>query len=196
MGFLHLKLTYDGTTWSCAEVTTLERLGFGAYQFQVIGPIDRFDPNLVLGLFNYPPPDVGPDGTNEIDIEIARWGAAANPNGNYTVWPAQPGKPPASKSFEFSLNGDYTTQRFHWTPQTITFQSLHGHTNGDAGQYAHWTYQPETAAQSIPQDPLPVHLNLWLFQGNAPTDGQEVEIIITQFTFIPLKRLYLPVILK
>jgi len=32
---------------------------------------------------------------------------------------------------------------------------------------------------------MPVYINLWLFQGKAPSDKKEVEIIIHQFTFTP-----------
>jgi len=90
-GYLHLKLTKQGDRWYCAEVLTKDRLGFGRYQFWVVGRLDRLDPNVVLGLFNYPTPDVGPDGTNEIDIEFAQWGKPEAPIGNYTVWPAREG---------------------------------------------------------------------------------------------------------
>jgi hypothetical protein len=45
-------------------------MGFGRYQFWIEGRVDRLDPNVVLGLLNYPTPDVGPDATNEIDIDI------------------------------------------------------------------------------------------------------------------------------
>jgi hypothetical protein len=31
-----------------------------------------------------------------------------------------------------------------------------------------------------------VRLNLWLFDGAAPTDNQEIEIIIKSFNFLPL----------
>src|SRR5690242_14250466 len=67
-GQLHLKIEHRDGRWQCAEVTTRERLGYGRYQFQVIGAIDKLDRNVVLGLFNYPTPDVGGDTTNEIDI--------------------------------------------------------------------------------------------------------------------------------
>jgi hypothetical protein len=67
-GRLHLKITRRGGVWCCAEVWTQKSFGFGHYQFQVTGLLDRLDPNVVLGLFNYPPESVGPDGTNEIDI--------------------------------------------------------------------------------------------------------------------------------
>ena len=68
------------------EVLTKDRSGFGRYQFWVVGRVDRLDPNVVFGLFNYPTPDIGPDGTNEIDIEFAKWGKPEAPMGNYTVW--------------------------------------------------------------------------------------------------------------
>jgi hypothetical protein len=79
---LHLKISLRDGKWSCAEVTMRRRLGFGQYQFQATGRLDRFDDNVVLGLFNYPTGDVGPDGTHEIDVEFARWGDAKNPMGN------------------------------------------------------------------------------------------------------------------
>jgi|ERR1044071_2662413 hypothetical protein len=69
---LHLKISNRDGKWSCAEVTMRRRLGFGRYQFQITGCLDLLDDNVVLGLFNYPTRDVGPDGTNEIDIEFAR----------------------------------------------------------------------------------------------------------------------------
>jgi len=65
-GYLHLKLTKQGERWYCAEVLTKDRLGFGRYQFWVVGRVDRLDPNVVLGLFNYPTPDVGPDSSGPV----------------------------------------------------------------------------------------------------------------------------------
>ena len=31
-----------------------------------------------------------------------------------------------------------------------------------------------------------IHLNLWLINGNPPTDNNEVEVIIKSFNFVPL----------
>lgn len=182
-GDLHLRITHDADGWHCAEVTLAQSLGFGRYQFEIVGPIDRLDPNVVLGLFNYPPEEVGPDGTNEIDIEFAHWGDPANPIGNYTVWPAQTELEPTGYSFLVALNGTYTTQRFTWASTSIRFQSLHGHRVDDKNEFASWDFQPADFAAHIPQQPLPVHINLWLFQGQPPIDSQEVELIIHSFTF-------------
>jgi hypothetical protein len=184
-GDLHLKLKEMGKSWSCAEIESVRRLGFGAYQFWVVGAIDRLDPNVVLGLFNYPTPDLGPDGTNELDVEIARWGDPAAPNLNFTAWPARAGLPPAGKSYFFSLDGTYTTHRFTWSGRGIRFQSLNGHRNDDQSPIAAWSFVPPKPARRVPQHPEPVHLNLWLHNGLPPTDGKEVEIVIRSFTYKP-----------
>ena len=55
---LHLKISQRDGKWSCAEVTMRKRLGFGRYQFQVTGRIDRFDDNVVLGLFTITRPEM------------------------------------------------------------------------------------------------------------------------------------------
>jgi hypothetical protein len=105
-GGLHLKIAQHVGKWSCAEVTMRNKLELGRYEFQIKGAIDRLDDNVVLGLFNYPTSDVGPDATHEIDIEFARWGQAGNPIGNYTVWPVEKGLKQQSKSFAFTLEND------------------------------------------------------------------------------------------
>jgi hypothetical protein len=166
-------------------VETVRSFGFGAYQFQIIGRIDQLDPNVVLGLFDYPPPSGGPDGTNEIDIEFSRWGRPeANP-GNYGVYPARPGTGDATHTFPIALTGDYTTHRFTRGPKRVSFQSLHGHLEGSRQEFASWLYQPADSARFIPRQATPVHLNLWLFKGKPPADGKEVEIVARRFTFTP-----------
>ena len=186
---LHLKISRSGkgpkTEWQCAELSTTQSLGFGTYEFQIIGPIDQFDRQIVLGLFDYPTPEVGPDGTNEIDIEFAHWGHADTPIGNYTIYPASGKRGPGdSHTFSFTLKGDYTTHRFARTADKVSLQSLHGHRNDNANEIADWVYAP-LDKRLIPQAPLPVHINLWLFQGKAPSDGKEVLITIKKFTFTP-----------
>ena len=101
-GYLHMKLTQRNGEWYCSEVYLPQALGFGLYQFSVIGRVDTLDPNVVLGLFNYPTPDIGPDGTNEIDIEFAHWGDPSSPIDNYTVFPAEVGINPTTRTFRSS----------------------------------------------------------------------------------------------
>jgi hypothetical protein len=184
-GYLHLALTNRGGQWYCSEVSMADRLGFGHYQFWLVGRIDRLDPNVVFGLFSYPTPDVGPDGTHEIDIEFSMWGRQQAPIGNYTVWPAKRGLTPAHKTFPVELNGDYTTQRFIRSAASVMFESLRGHRDDEAGQFATWLYQPADPASYVGDQPLPVQINLWLFRGQPPQNGQEVELIVRSFKFTP-----------
>src|SRR5512133_1750547 len=184
-GYLHLRLTHRDGKWYCAEVYTQERLGFGRYEFWLAGPVDKLDRNVVLGLFNYPTSDVGPDGTHEIDIEFARWGNPTAPIGNYTVWPATNNVKRESKSFAFTLDRDSSRHCLTWSPTNIFFQSNAGVEDKNR-QLAGWRFQPINAPPHISQNPMPVHLNLWCFKGQPPSDGQPVEIIVRAFLFSPL----------
>ncbi len=150
------------------------------------GRLDQFDRNTVLGLFNYPTSDVGKDGTNEIDIEFARWGDALAPVGNFTVWQASGARPPDNHAvFGLAGSGDLTTHQFLWQSKQISFRSFRGETDDKTKEISHWEYTPDET-RLIPQQPLPIHLNLWLFRGQPPTDNKEVEIVIRAFTFSPV----------
>jgi hypothetical protein len=74
-GWLHLNLTKNASgpgesELRCVELSTKQRLGFGRYQFQVIGRVDKLDQNVVLGLFKYPTADAGKDGTRDCTHRI------------------------------------------------------------------------------------------------------------------------------
>ena len=184
-GYLHLKISRNNNTWSAAELFTTDRLGFGTYQWQVDGPIDTFDKNVVLGLFPYgPAAGIGADGTNEIDIEYSRWGQANGPNGDWTNYPAS-GSTIGEMSYTFSLGGaTLSTSRFTWTTTSITdflFAGLQP-IDGTAGLIKTWTYAPSNPSVNIPQQALPLGMNLWCFS-TPPSDGNPVEIVIRDFNF-------------
>jgi hypothetical protein len=179
-GWLHLKISKNTTTgkWNCAEIYSNQSFGYGTYQWQVDGAIGSLDKNIVLGLFNYS----GNDGFDEMDIEFARWGNSAWPNLNYTVWPAQTGFSDWNYTKDFTLTGGtYTTHRFTRSASSVVFKSLNGFYNDDTNLFA--TATCSSAAWSISTLNMPVHMNLWLFNGNAPSDGKEIEIVIHNFKY-------------
>jgi hypothetical protein len=185
-GFLHLKISRNNNVWSAAELFTTDRLGFGTYQWQVDGPIDTLDKNVVLGLFPYgPAAGIGADGTNEIDIEYSRWGQANGPNGDWTNYPAS-GSTIGELSYTFSLGGaTLSTSRFIWSTTSITdflFSGLQP-IDGTAGLIKSWAYAPQNPAVNIPQQALPLGMNLWCFN-TPPSDGNPVEIVIRDFSFV------------
>jgi len=186
-GYLHLKIVNNGGTWTAAELFTADKLGFGTYQWQVDGPIDVFDKNVVLGLYPYgPAAGIGADGTNEIDIEYSRWGNANGVNGDWTDYPAS-GKTIGEKSYSFSLNGGTaSTSRFIWNGTSIQSFLMSGYApvGSTAGLINSWLYAPTNPSVNIPQQALPLGINLWCF-GAPPSDGKNVEVVIRDFTFVP-----------
>ena len=184
-GRLHLRIVKtQGNQWTCAEVFLAARYGFGRYEFRLLGRPDQLDDNVVLGLFNYTVPEVGPDGTNEIDIEFATWGGAQAEHGNDTVWPAIAGPGPVTNAFDASLESDQSLHRFDWGSGSVVFDSYNGWSADVASRIHQFAYAPASPLPLVPQQPIPVHMNLWLFQGKAPTDGQDVEIVVTDFRFL------------
>ena len=207
-GYLHLKIANRDGVWSSTEIqlgTNLDRLGFGTYQTHMIGRPDQLDPNVVFGFYTYPPHDVGADATNEIDIEFSKWGNQFAPIGNYTVWPAVNGANRSWSGSDLVLQGDLSTHRFTWQSDKVTFQSLNGHValDDNTGEVARWVFDPRNPPAvtdnrliqwycsshdpltCVSQNPQYFLINLWQVGGRAPTDNKEVEIILTDFTFVP-----------
>jgi hypothetical protein len=186
-GFLHLRIAKIAGRWRCAELFTQDRLGLGTYQWQVDGRLDRLDAQVVLGLFPYgPAAGLGPDGTNEIDVEYSRWGRAAGPNGDWAVYPAS-GSTVGRHAYAFALSGAATTSRFTWTGSGIRFALLGGlqPVGTTVPPIAAWAYAPAKPRVTVPQRALPVGMNLWLVDGQAPVDGRSVSVVIRSFTMVP-----------
>jgi hypothetical protein len=183
---LHLKLSHSPITggWTCAELYTNVKFGFGTFRWFVEGAIDKFDTNVVLGLFTYG----GVDGTNEIDIEVAKWGLTdpAASNLFYTVYPRTLGAAkPVSSGTRLSLQGTYTTHQFVWSAENVSSQIQGGFIDQSNTENLIFSYStPNTFTSAMPYINAPLHMNLWAFQGKPPTNGQEVEIIIHHFEYI------------
>ena len=186
-GYLHLRISNGTAGWTASELFTTDRLGFGTYQWQVDGPIDSYDKNVVLGLFPYgPAAGIGADSTNEIDIEYSRWGQANGPNGDWTDYPAS-GTTIGELSYTFTLApATLSTSRFVWSATSIASALLTGlqPVDGTTGLIKSWTYAPTNPTVNVPQQALPLGMNLWCFD-SPPSDGNPVEIVIRDFVFVP-----------
>lgn len=169
---LHLSIKRSGNRWYAAEVINTSTLGYGTYSWTV-GRMGPLDPQVVLGLFTWN--DDPAFNHREIDIEFARWSYATDPtNGQWVVQP-------------YSTTGNLlrttqpatatsSTHRFTWGHSTVDFAST-------SAQPRSWTYDG-------PDVPHPggenARMNLWQFRGQAPSNGQPIEIVITDFTYAPL----------
>lgn len=176
---LHLKVRmYDGHWWS-AEVFTQRRVGYGTYTFTVETPVREYAPSVVAGFFTW---DTDPAENNrEIDIEFAAWGEE-QATFQYVVQPYTDSN--RALVFEPNLNGDVTTHRIVWGPESIAFSSYHGMVdpddqNSESMLIKKWTF-PGGPSEGRPR----FRINLWLFQGEAPREN--TELIVRSFSFLPL----------
>jgi len=173
-GWLHLKITHVYNTWYCSEITTEmttnEYTRYGMHRFYIIGRLDSLDKNVVFSPYIYR------DNVTEVDIEFAKWGWD-NPYDSWYV--VQPGVPGNKDSFAIELTETYSTHYFDWQEDSIRFKSIHGHYTEppNPGFLIHeWVY----TGGDIPseEEHLYILINLYLNNGNPPSDTQEVEMIV------------------
>jgi hypothetical protein len=188
-GYLHLRIVSRDGTYTAAEVFTTDNLGFGTYQWQIEGAVDKFDPTTVLGLFNYGArAGIGVDAENEIDIEFSQWNNTCHGcNADFTFYPSTGNKSlgPMEDNFTYNPNGStLTTARFEWSSTRIVATIMSGlqPIGATANVLQTLTFAPPNYAARIPQVPLPLAMNLWCFK-STPAANQEV--IIRNFQFVP-----------
>ena len=189
---LHLKIRQIGGVWHTAEIYSQTCTQYGMHRFFTISRMDNMDKQVVAAMFIYK------DDLTEVDIEFAKWGQD-NPshNGQYVVQPyTTPGN---LEPFTFTLTGDFSTHYFDWRETSIQFKSIHGHHQEPPTQ-SHLIHEWLYMGSDIPNENecLKVHINLWLFRGMPPSNGQEVEFIIdnAQLPKLATRNIYLPMISK
>lgn len=184
-GFLHLKIDNRLGKWTSSEIWTDQALPFGTYQCQVDGRIDQLDPNVVFSMFSY----AGPDEVKEIDIEMAKWGNPKEMNAWWTVYPNDTKGKKTHTGFNLKLDGSFTTHRYTWSSTGVHYWMLGGHQpiSSSKNVIKEWDDQPAESGHSITQTPMPLHFNLWSFEGKPPMDGKVVEIVVRSFQWVSLK---------
>jgi hypothetical protein len=181
-GWLHLRITNRTNAWQCAEIVSARTFGAGSYRFELNSPADNLNPNATLGLFTWS--DDPAFTYREIDVECARWGNAADPdNAQFVVQPWDA----ANHLFRYRVPAGLTnsTHLFVWETNRVSFQSQTGAYSGFGTNLI--SSALFTTAGAVPQSgDENVRLNLWLINGNPPTDNHEVEFVIKSFNFVPL----------
>jgi hypothetical protein len=189
-GRLHLRITYDGANWVCPEITLEDALGHGDYVFVTRGRVDQLDPNIILGMFlwEYQESYDGVGVTNvanEFDIELSRWGDPNNTLNDQFV--AQPWNNPGNLSrytLTLSSPDDLTTHAFLWRDGQVVCRTWYA--DGAQPTPATLVHEFNYTGPDVPRDEAPrVHFNFWLIYGLAPLDGQEHEVVIDDFRFVP-----------
>ncbi|XP_055353258.1 uncharacterized protein LOC129599143 [Paramacrobiotus metropolitanus] len=183
-GKLHLRLSKEDDGWQGALLTSVSKFGFGRYQFHVDARLDKLDPNVTFAMYSQP--EHSPD---SVAIKFAKWGYGDAEQVSYGMSNRFVNEPflrtATSVGHRFKLNGPNTTHSFYRKRNSVLFRSQHGHENNN-NRYEIFNWNCELPKEIDQQDEYaPVTLGLSLYDGRPPTDGQEVEIVITSFIFHP-----------
>jgi hypothetical protein len=185
-GYLHLKIMNFAGRWTASELFTVDNLGFGTYQWVIQGDVWNMDPVTVLGLFPYGPANgIGKDGSNEIDVEFSQWAGTCGCNADFTIYPSvyHQGRSSYNRDFTVSNGKSLTTARMVWSSKSVVFTLMSGDqpigTTANVLQTATYTSSNTT---NIPQQPLPVGMNLWAYTADPATNQ---SVIIRSFQYVP-----------
>jgi hypothetical protein len=177
---VRLRLTRAQGKWYSAEIRTTVPAPCGAYSFYMVGRTDLLDPNVVLGVFLYDDAagDTGDPCPDELDLESSRFGDPAAPNGHFVSYASGACGPSDLDDFTYALGGTHTTHQLDWAPGAVSFRLMHGH-RLTPELPEHLIGERSFVSPLVPAaGGMRLHVNLWAFAGNAPTDQQEVEVVI------------------
>jgi hypothetical protein len=109
-----------------------------------------------------------------LDIEFSRWSDPTNQNAQFVVQPyTQPGN---LFRFEEPAGLPQTVHAFTWSMTQVSFASMSP--GGVIAQHVFTSGIPQPGGEVV-------HMNLWLNRRHGPANGQEVEVVIRQFEFVP-----------
>jgi len=175
-GALHLRISGSPGKWTAAELKLTRSLGYGTYRFQV-RDVSQLEPSALLTLITWD--GVGTERSRrELDVELGRWGYVENDNVHYVV---QPYYVPAN-FVAFRTPAGVYTHSFRWEPGQVTFSTVAGSSNIDAGRvidrHVFTSGVPSPGGESV-------RIALYVFhQGQIPLKNEN-EVIIDKFEYLP-----------
>ena len=176
-GALHLQITRKSGRWLCAEMTLNRSLGYGSYVVTV-RDTSHLEPAAVLSMITWD--DRGGDQNyREMDVEISRWGDAANKsNAQYVVQPFYiPGNVFAIKAPSGTL-----THLMRWESGRASFKTFRG-TSAGTGAPVVSEHEFTSAIPSPGQ--ARVHLILYVVASHKNPLQKPSEVVIEKFEYFP-----------
>jgi hypothetical protein len=120
-GALHLRMKKRDGRWTCAELELTRSLGYGTYVL-VVRDTTHLEPAAVLSMNTFD--DWGGDQHyREMDIEMSRWGDAANKNN--AQYGIQPFYVPGNVT-PFTVPAGTLTDSLHWESGRASFKTVQG----------------------------------------------------------------------
>lgn len=167
---MHLQIIKKNGKWYCSEIDNRKKFKYGTFTCKFASPVFTYDKNSICGMFTYL------DDSQELDIELTKWGQSSGNNIWYSVQPYY--KKGNNKGFTnlSGVKGENTIHIIDWQPNYVRFT-----TKTSTGKVlADFNY---TNVAGIPKNPEYLIFNAWL-QG-VPSDGKNIDFIVSDFSYQP-----------
>ncbi len=204
-GMLHLKIAKKNNFWTCSEVVSTKVFNYGTYVFTCASDISNFNKNIVFGGFTWDSYSFQTQANSEIDVEFSRWGNDADTAlVSYSAQPVWFSTLFAERTYKAAVPTSYlkkpVTYMFRWTADSVRWESYEGTTYPGTNKLSQWTFNKnniprkkiegnQTSNEIVipaPSDSTNFRFNFWLFNGAAPSNNAEHEIVISNFKYYPL----------
>ena len=176
-GVLHLRIAKKSGKWTCAHLILTRSLGYGTYNF-VTRDTSRLPPAVILSMHTFDPSG-GDQHYREMDIEVGRWGDAANKdNAQYGIQPFYvPGN-----TVQFTEPPGALTHSLHWESGRASFKTVRGSSLRPTGPlvYQHvFTSRVPTPGQEL------LEFMLYLVASDKYPLQQDTEVVVEKFEYLP-----------
>jgi hypothetical protein len=175
---LHLRIAQLNGRWTSAEIMTPIPDGKRGAVIMITSPTHDLDPRLVIGMFAYR------DDHNELDIEISRFGSPASlNNAQYAVHSPRGGVEKYPFSIKAAPDAAAPIHTITWGPRVspgvgLGVEPISFATDG-AGVRESWDY----AGSPVNLQRAWLHINVWLYEGKPPANGQPIDVEIGSIRF-------------
>lgn len=176
-GALHLQITRKAGRWSCAEIALHRGLGYGTYAVAV-RDTSHLEPAAVFSMFTFEDWR-GDEHYREMDVEVSRWGDAANKNNaQYVIQPFYiPGN-----VFAFRAPSGALTYAMRWESGRASFKALRGTFPGTRAR----VISEHEFTSGVPSPgQARIRLILYLVPSDKNPLEKPTEVVVEKFEYLP-----------
>jgi hypothetical protein len=176
-GALHLRMKKKSGKWTCAHLIMARSLGYGTYNLTV-RDTSHLQPAAVFSMHTFDPSG-GDQHYREMDVEISRWGDAANKeNAQYGI---QPFYVPGNTT-QFIEPAGILTHTMVWQPGRVTFKTVRGSSANPAAPPIH--EHVFTSGVPSPGQEL-LELMLYMVASDKYPLQNDTEVVVEKFEYLP-----------
>ncbi len=176
-GALHLQIKPKSGRWSCVEMVLNRSLGYGTYVVTV-RDTSHLEPAAVFSMITFEEWG-GDQNYREMDVEISRWGDAANKNNAQYV--IQPFYIPGNVS-AFNVPSGTLTHLLRWESGRATFKTFRG-TSVGAG--ASVVSEHEFSSGIPAPGQAKIHLIFYVVASDKNPLQKASEVVIEKLEYLP-----------